>query len=140
MNEGVAQSKPCIMVVVDDPGILELLTLWLENAGYRVVAGNSGEQALRLFVDNHPDLSIVDLCMRGMDRFHVISRMREMSDAPALILSALDDEDTVVRALTLGGRRVPGEARFPEELHCQSPGDLAAGETAAGGDGFRLCR
>ncbi|PZC46712.1 MAG: two-component system, OmpR family, KDP operon response regulator KdpE [Chloroflexi bacterium] len=90
------------MVVDDDPGILELLTLWLEKASYRVVAANSGEQALRLFFDNHPALSIVDLRMRGMDGFHVISRMREMSDAPIMILSALDDEDTVVRGLTLG--------------------------------------
>lgn len=101
-RDGASESAPCIMVVDDDPDILELLTLWLEGAGYRVVSASSGEQALRVFFDNHPDLSIVDLRMRGMDGFHVISRIREMSDAPALILSALDDEDTIVRGLSLG--------------------------------------
>ena len=91
-----------ILVVDDEPDFALLLTEWLQEEGYEVLSAGDGIEALRLYFQHRPDLSTVDLRMPGMDGFQLISRMREMSDGPLLALTALGDEEYMVRGLELG--------------------------------------
>ena len=91
-----------ILVVDDEPLIVQLLQEWLQDEGYQVYAASSGREAVGVFFEHRPTLSIVDLVMPGMDGFQLITRMREMSDAHILVLSALDSDDQVIRGLNLG--------------------------------------
>ena len=91
-----------VLVVDDNPGVVDVVTEWLEEANYTVLGCHSGTDALRIFFERRPDLSIVDIGMPDMDGFEVISRIRELSDKPILVLSALADSVNVVRGLNLG--------------------------------------
>ncbi|MDA1096750.1 MAG: response regulator transcription factor [Chloroflexi bacterium] len=100
-NSG-SQAATSILIVDDDHGIVTLLKEWLEEAGYSVRATTNSAEALRIFFDHRPSLSVVDLRMPGIDGFQLIARIRELSDAPILVLSALDSDEHVVRGLDLG--------------------------------------
>ncbi|MBI4299085.1 MAG: response regulator transcription factor [Chloroflexi bacterium] len=95
-------SQQKILVVDDEPHIVNMLKEWLEEEGYRVCVASKATEALRLFFDQHPALSIVDLRMPGMDGFQLISRLRELSGSRILILSALTGDEAVVRGLNVG--------------------------------------
>ena len=100
-NEGIMlQTK--ILVVDDEPDLMSLLEGWLQEEGYVVFAAGSGEEALRLFFQHRPDLSITDLRMPGMNGFQLITRIRELSDGHILVLTALGGEDQMIQGLELG--------------------------------------
>ena len=77
-----------VLVVDDEPEVVSLLREWLEGDGYEAYTSTDGAEALRLFFQHRPALSIADLRMPGMDGFQLISRIRELSDAHLLVLTA----------------------------------------------------
>ena len=79
-----------------------LLQEWLEEVGYLVYSAMDGTEALRLFIQHQPTLSVVDLLMPGMDGFQLITRIREVSDSLILVLTGLGDEEYIIRGLNLG--------------------------------------
>ncbi len=91
-----------ILVVDDDRSLLLMLQQQLEQAGYEVYTAESGREALRVFYDYRPDLVILDTRMAEMDGYTLISRIREVSDIPILVLSAYGEEEDVVRGLDAG--------------------------------------
>ena len=91
-----------VLLVDDEPDLLSLLRDWLEEDGYEVFSTTDGGEALRLFFQHRPALSITDLRMPGMDGFQLITRIRELSDGHVLVLTALGGEEHVVRGLDLG--------------------------------------
>jgi len=91
-----------VLVVDDEPDLVTILAEWLEEDGYEVYSATSGGDALRLFFQHRPTLSIADLRMPGMDGFQLITRIREMSDGHILVLTALGGEEHVIRGLELG--------------------------------------
>ncbi len=91
-----------VLVVDDEPQVVDLLQMWLEEEGYLVYGATTGEEALRLFFQHRPSLSTIDLIMPGMDGFQLIRRIREMSDGHVLVMSALADDENVIRGLELG--------------------------------------
>jgi len=65
-------SKPARILVVDDiPENTRLLKLFLKTQGYEVISADSGEQALKLWADRHPDMILLDVMMPGMSGFEV---------------------------------------------------------------------
>lgn len=90
-----------ILVADADPNNVSELTEWLEGEGYEVISAADGTTALRIFFENEPALTILDLRMDDMAGFQLISRIWEMSDTPTLVLSALGREDHMVRGLDL---------------------------------------
>ena len=90
-----------ILVADDDPNNVSDLTEWLEGEGYEVMSASDGTTALRLFFENEPALTILDLRMDDMGGFQLVSRIWELSDTPTLVLSALGHEDHMVRGLDL---------------------------------------
>ena len=91
-----------VLVVEDEVDLADLLRDWLQDDGFEAYAATDAAEALRLFFQHHPDLTITDLRMPGMDGFELISRIREMSDAHVLVLTALDSEEYMIRGLGLG--------------------------------------
>jgi DNA-binding response OmpR family regulator len=88
--------------VEDDLATLNLLDLWLQKDGYEVQRATSGASALRLAYNEHPDAIILDVMMPGMDGLEVCRRMRQMSEAPILILSAKGQTADIVAGLQAG--------------------------------------
>lgn len=89
-----------ILVVDDDHAILDMVTQKLENAGYDVTCASSGEAALSLIAaQGLPHLAIVDLVMPGMDGFAFCDHVHRFCDLPIILLTVVDEEDTVVRGL-----------------------------------------
>ena len=94
-----------IMVVEDDPGIGELLTLRLENAGYRVTWVKDGAAAMDRIADVRPKLMVLDLGLPIMDGFQVLERLRAQPlwrNLPIFVLTARHSEEDVKRAIRLG--------------------------------------
>jgi two-component system KDP operon response regulator KdpE len=91
-----------ILLVDDDPTILQLLKLFLENEGYQVWIAQSGSDGLEIADKELPDLAILDVIMPVMDGFEVCRRLRELGVQSILVMSHRHDERSVVRALELG--------------------------------------
>lgn len=95
-------STASILVVDDEPDILELVSTRLEKAGYRVVCADSGAAALRIFFQQRPDLAIVDIEMPRMNGLELCSRIREVSEIPVIFLTAYGAESDRVKGLEAG--------------------------------------
>lgn len=92
--------KQHILLIEDDPGIVEMVGNHLTKEGFAVTAAGNGEEGLTLFGQRSYDVVIVDLMMPKLDGFEVIKRIRERSSVPILIMSAKDGD--VDKALGLG--------------------------------------
>jgi DNA-binding response OmpR family regulator len=91
-----------VLVVDDDPDILELVSTRLRLAGYETLAAASADRALKLLFSSRPDLALLDVGMSGMDGIALCGRIREMSDIPIIFLTALGAEADRVRGLQAG--------------------------------------
>lgn len=94
--------KPRILIVDDDTTILNLLELSLRKDGFEVLKATSGLTGLKIAYDAHPDAIVLDVMMPGMDGLEVCRRLREMTDASILVLSAKGQTEDIVRALQVG--------------------------------------
>ncbi|MCL6646647.1 MAG: response regulator transcription factor [Dehalococcoidia bacterium] len=90
-----------MLIVDDDPEILTALSIHLRADGYRVLRAASGAEALAALATELPALAIVDLMMPGMDGFETSRRLKRRADIPIVILTAIDTEETKVRAIEL---------------------------------------
>src|SRR5215212_1450156 len=93
-----------IMVVDDDPDVVEAITLsfglqWPESS---IVAALDGRTALQKYEREHPDVILLDIALPDMDGFDVCRLIRERSDVPILMISARGEEIDKVRGLELG--------------------------------------
>ena len=91
-----------ILLVDDEAALRSAVGDWLGKIGYDVYTAADGWEALEVFSRQLPVLTIVDLRMPGMDGFQLITHIREVSNAYILVLTALNSEEDVVRALELG--------------------------------------
>jgi DNA-binding response OmpR family regulator len=91
-----------ILVVDDEPAMVGALGALLGQAGHRIVAAYDGEEALRRFREDAPDLVLLDLAMPGLDGATVCQRIREQSDTPIVIVSGERDRAATVELLDLG--------------------------------------
>lgn len=91
-----------ILVVDDEAPLLRLLRGILIASGYEVLTAAGGLQALELARRYQPDLMLLDLCMPGVDGLAVCQELRQWSEMPIIVLSALGEEHYKVHALDLG--------------------------------------
>ncbi len=92
-----------VLVVDDEPNIVELLTVSLKFQGFDVHTANSGTEALRVAREVNPDAYIMDVMMPGMDGFELLGRLRQEGlDGPVLYLTAKDSVDQRIHGLTIG--------------------------------------
>jgi DNA-binding response OmpR family regulator len=91
-----------ILVVDDEPAIVDVLTYNLEKDRYRVVVARNGEEALEQARRERPDLIILDLMLPGLDGLEVCRAIRREGDLPIIMLTARDEEIDRVVGLELG--------------------------------------
>jgi two-component system, OmpR family, response regulator len=104
MRDAPAQSEARLLVVDDEPTILELLAGTLRFAGFDVLTAVSGAEALRAAAAVKPDLILLDVMMPDCDGFDVIRRIRAGGPRiPVIFLTARDSVHERVTGLTLGG-------------------------------------
>ena len=105
MTAGTTPAPEARLLVVDDePSILELLSVTLRFAGFEVATATNGADALNKARDFAPDLLVLDVMMPGLDGFSVASTLRGRGDqVPVVFLTAKDATEDRVQGLTLGG-------------------------------------
>lgn len=93
---------PIVLIVEDEEHLRATLAYNLRKAGYSVQVAESGPQALQQFRATNPDLVLLDVMLPGYDGFEVCRRIRQISAAPILMLTARTDEIDTVVGLELG--------------------------------------
>lgn len=94
--------RQCVLVVEDDQDTVLLLKNILRMAGFDVLSALNGQDALRKFKELPSDVVLLDLMMPEMDGWETLRCLREMSEVPVIIISAISAKEDVVRALKLG--------------------------------------
>jgi DNA-binding response OmpR family regulator len=98
----VREGDTTVLVIEDDPDIRQLLRTLLGREGYGVAEAGTGREGLRAFHEHRPDLVILDVGLPDLDGWQVLERIRDMSDAPVLVLTARSAERDKVRGLNAG--------------------------------------
>lgn len=93
---------PCILLVDDEPMIIDSLTYSLRREGFEVATASDGNQALRAFDTAHPDLVVLDIRLPDIDGLEVCRRLRAKSTVPIIMLTALGNELDRVVGLEVG--------------------------------------
>ncbi len=105
-----------VLVVDDEPRIVNFVRMNLELEGCRVIAANNGREALERVRDNLPDILLLDIMMPGMDGFEVLRRLRQFSTVPVIVLTAKAESDDRIRGLELGADDYIGKPFDHREL------------------------
>ena len=95
-------NKPKILVVDDERKIVELIRLYLEKDGYRVLVATDGLDGLALARQKRPDLILLDLMLPGMDGLDVCRILQAESDVPIIMLTARTTDEDKLIGLELG--------------------------------------
>src|SRR5262249_52466317 len=103
-SDGRKRHDARLLVVEDEPNILELLAASLRYAGFEVLTAADGTEAVQAAQRHRPDLIVLDVMLPDMDGFEVLRRLRGGGTrTPVLFLTARDSTEDKVRGLTLGG-------------------------------------
>jgi len=105
-----------ILVVDDEPKIVELARDYLEHAGFAVVSASDGPEALMRARSDHPDLIVLDLGLPRVDGLDVTRALRRDSNVPIVILSGRSDESDKLVGLELGADDYVTKPFSPKEL------------------------
>ena len=111
--------KATLLVIEDDPDIVELLRYNLEREGFRVLVATDGEHGLADAARNRPDLVLLDLMLPGLDGLEVCRRLRVQEPTrgiPVLMLTAKGEETDVVIGLEMGADDYLTKPFSPREL------------------------
>ncbi|HEX4083192.1 MAG TPA: response regulator transcription factor [Acidimicrobiales bacterium] len=98
----VREGDTSVLAIEDDADIRQLLRALLGREGYVVSEAATGRDGLRAFHEERPDLVILDVGLPDLDGWQVLERIRDMSDAPVLVLTARSAERDKVRGLNAG--------------------------------------
>src|SRR5579875_1291620 len=130
--------RPAVLVCDDETQILRALRVILRDAGYEALLATSGEEALDLAALRRPEAAIIDLLLPDLDGVEVCRRLREWSETPIIVLSAVGDEDAKVRALAAGADDYVTKPFGPRELIARLEANLR--RTSPGGQSEAVIR
>ena len=91
-----------ILVVEDDDRISRLERFVLEQVGYRVACAGTGEEALEMLPNTTPSLVLLDVMLPQTDGFTTCQKIRESSEVPIIMVTAMDRDEDKVRGLEIG--------------------------------------
>ncbi len=105
-----------VLVVDDDPNIVEVLRLYFDKDGFAVISCLTGERAVDTFFASKPDLVVLDLMLPGKDGYDICREIRKTSDVPIIMLTARTDTLDKVVGLELGADDYVQKPFEPKEL------------------------
>ena len=143
MEAEAPEQRPRVLVVDDEPQIVRALKVVLREAGFEAVAAETAAEALDLAAVQPPAAAIVDLVLPDGDGVEVTRRLREWSEIPILVLSAIGEEEQKVRALEAGADDYITKPFGARELVARLQAALrrttpAAGEPAIAVEGLEI--
>jgi two-component system KDP operon response regulator KdpE len=109
-------TRAAVLVCDDETQILRALRVILRDAGYEALPASSGEEALDVAALRQPEAAIIDLVLPDIDGVEVCRRLREWSEMPIIVLSAVGAEDAKVAALSAGADDYVTKPFGPREL------------------------
>jgi two-component system alkaline phosphatase synthesis response regulator PhoP len=131
-----------ILLVDDEPHIIELASLYLEQDGFRVISAGDGLTALERAARDNPALLVLDLMLPRLDGWEVCKHIRAESDLPILMLTARDDDIDKIVGLELGADDYLTKPFNPRELVARVKAILRRSEPRrsqdSGDDALRL--
>lgn len=108
-----------ILVAEDQAHIRALIEFKLKNAGYKVVAVDNGEEALKKAIELHPDMVLLDVMMPLMTGFEVLAALKQKSETkqiPILLVTAQSSESEILKGLEMGADDYITKPFSPNEL------------------------
>jgi two-component system, OmpR family, copper resistance phosphate regulon response regulator CusR len=130
-----------ILVIEDEPRILEFLRLGLEAEGFTVDGANDGATGLHLALAEPYELVVLDLLLPRLDGFHLLEELREARpDLPVLILSARSDLSSKLRGFGLGANDYLSKPFSFDELVARVRVHLRKGQDVSGPASLQLGR
>jgi DNA-binding response OmpR family regulator len=105
-----------ILIVDDDRDTCQLLEIIFQREGYRTVVAYGGQEALNHVETAEPDLVILDVMMPDMDGWETFRRLRDISSAPVLFLTAMTSGKSAAVALGMGAEHYMRKPYSPPEL------------------------
>jgi DNA-binding response OmpR family regulator len=105
-----------ILVIEDEANIIQVIRLYLEQAGFTVLSASDGIAGLELHAREHPDLVILDLMLPALDGMEVCRRIRAWANTPILMLTARQGEEDRIAGLEIGADDYLVKPFSPREL------------------------
>jgi DNA-binding response OmpR family regulator len=105
-----------VLIVDDEPGLLDVIAHYLEDEGFSVVRAATGPDAIDAFAQHTPDLVVLDVNLPGFPGTEVLQRIRAVRDVPVIMLTARTSEVDRVVGLELGADDYVGKPFSPREL------------------------
>lgn len=90
-----------ILIVEDEPNLLRIITSYFEKDGYEVFQAKDGNSALSIFLNSKIDLVILDIMLPKVDGFEIARRIRSNSNIPIIIMTALGEEQDMIKGYNL---------------------------------------
>lgn len=125
-----------VLVVEDDPDIRGLVVSLVQRAGMTGLAAADGRAGIRAFFEHRPDLTVLDLGLPGLDGWQVLERVREVSDAPVMVLTAAGENPEKIRGLEGGADDYVTKPFDPDVLVARIRALLRRG--GRGGEDFEI--
>ncbi len=114
------EKKIKVLLIEDEPEVLELYRLKLSLDDYNVITAKNGKEGLKKALTDSPELIFLDIKMPEIDGFEVLKRLRESSktkNIPVVILSNFDEQEMIEKGLSLGANEYIIKSQFtPEEI------------------------
>jgi len=105
-----------ILIIDDEPNIVELARLYMEREGFKVVSASRGRDGLDLIASTNPNLVVLDVMLPDIDGFEVLKRLRKCSKVPVLMLSARREDVDKIVGLEMGADDYLTKPFNPHEL------------------------
>lgn len=126
---------PRVLVVDDEKTIVKGLKFNLEKEGYEVLVAFDGEEALRVFNEESPDLIVLDLMLPKLDGFEVCRNIRKTSDVPIVMLTARGEDIDKILGLELGADDYVTKPFNPRELAARVKAIMRRSQSSSGDSG-----
>jgi two-component system, OmpR family, alkaline phosphatase synthesis response regulator PhoP len=127
-----------VLVVDDEPNIADLVELYLDRDGFRVVKAATGEDCVRAVAEHRPRLVVLDVGLPDIDGLEVCRRLRRTSTIPVIFLTARDSEVDRVLGLELGADDYVTKPFSPPELVARVKAVLRRTEQVGGAEVIQL--
>jgi two-component system, OmpR family, alkaline phosphatase synthesis response regulator PhoP len=121
-----------VLVIDDEPSIVNLITAYLKPEGYEVLTASDGPSGLKAARAFKPDLIILDIMLPGMDGIELLSRLRRESEVYVILLTARTEETDKVVGLSVGADDYVTKPFSPRELTARVKAALRRIQTSAG--------
>lgn len=127
--------KGRILVIDDDPTLNSLIRQSFHAKGYEVITALNGMEGLKLAYRSHPDIILLDIMMPDLDGFETCRRLREISEVPVLMLTAMSSEEDLLRGFEAGADDYVKKPFSLKELEARI---TAVMKRSANGDGSEI--